>query len=171
MNVEDIRLLYGYNSWANRRTREACAQLAPEQFTRDLGSSFGSVRDTLVHILGAEWIWLERWLGRVPTGFPKSADFADLASVERRWAEIERGLTAFVASLKPEDLQRVVHYTNMSGVAQEGPVWPMLQHLVNHGTYHRGQITTLLRQLGAKPISTDMLNGYRELAAKAKASA
>ena len=66
MNLDDFRRLYDYNSWANRRTLEACAPLNDEQFTRDLRSSFRSVRDTLVHILLVEWLWRERWLGRSP---------------------------------------------------------------------------------------------------------
>ena len=69
MNVEDLRLLYDFNAWANRRTIEACASLTSEQFTRDLASSFRSVRDTLAHIYGAEWLWLERWHGRIPSAF------------------------------------------------------------------------------------------------------
>ncbi len=171
MNVEEIRLLYGFNSWANQRTREACAQLTPEQFTKGLGSSFSSVRDTLAHLLGAEWIWLERWSGRTPEVFPKAADFPDLASLERRWAEIERELATYIASLKQEDLDRVLHYKTMAGTPMEGQLWQMLQHLVNHGSYHRGQVATLLRQLGAKPNSTDLIGYYRELGMKAKASA
>ena len=70
MNAEDIRNLFEYNAWANHRSLEAAAALTPEQFTRDLGSSFKSVRDTLAHIAAAEWIWLERFHGRSPSGFP-----------------------------------------------------------------------------------------------------
>ena len=170
MNVEDIRTLYAFNSWANRRTRETCAPLAPEEFTRDMRSSFGSVRDTLVHLLGAERVWLERWLGRSPEAFAAPTDFPDLASVERQWAEIEREQAAFIASLKPEDLGRVLRFKAFSGAPQEDQLEHTLQHLVNHGTYHRGQVATMLRQLGAKPVSTDMIAYQRELRAKAKSA-
>ena len=71
MTPEEIRTLFAYDAWANGRTLDACAALTPEQFTRDLGSSFRSVRDTLAHILGAQWIWLERFHGRSPTALPK----------------------------------------------------------------------------------------------------
>jgi len=170
MNVEDFRVLYEFNSWANQRTLDSCAALTQEQFTRDLGSSFKSVRDTLVHIFSAQWIWLERWHGRVPAAFPNAADFPDFASVKRRWREVESDLSKFIAPLQPEQLDRVLHYKLMSGAAMEGPLWPMLQHLVNHGTYHRGQIATMLRQLGAKPNSTDMIAFYRERAARTPVS-
>jgi uncharacterized damage-inducible protein DinB len=164
MNIDDIRLLYDFNTWANHRTIEACATLAPEQFTRDLASSFRSVRDTLAHIYGAEWIWLERWHGRTPSALPSAADFPDLESVRRRIVEIDRNLVDFAASLNADDLHRVVQYKTVAGAANAQPLWQMLQHLANHSTYHRGQVTTLLRQLGAKAISTDLLSFYRERA-------
>jgi len=169
MNIEDVRTLYDYNSWANHRAVEACAAVAPEQFTRDLGSSFRSLRDTLAHIYGAEWIWLERWHGRNPTGLPSSTDFPDFETTRRRFVEIDRNLVDYVASLTAGDLQRVIEIKTTAGASHAQPLWQMLQHLVNHGTYHRGQVTTLLRQLGAKAVSTDLIGFYRERAAQAKA--
>ena len=104
------------------------------------------------HICGAEWIWLERWHGRSPDGVStEPADFPDLESVRRRWAEIERDLLDYVASLTPDDLQRVVQFKTHGRARRNAqPLWQLLQHLANHSTYHRGQVTTLLRQLGAK---------------------
>jgi uncharacterized damage-inducible protein DinB len=169
MTVDDFRTLYEYNSWANRRTLDACSALSVEQFTRDLHSSFGSVRDTVAHIYGAEWIWLERWHGRIPSALPTAADFPDLAALRARWAEHERNLNEYIRSLTPSELGRVIKYQNTKGVPFEGPIWPMLQHVVNHSTYHRGQVTTLLRQLGAAPASTDLIVFYRERTAQASA--
>lgn len=160
MTIEDVRLLYDYNSWANRRVLDACVPLSAAQLTQNLNSSFPSVRDTLAHIMLAEWLWLERWLGRSP-GFP-TENFSDLASLRSRWQKIEADLSAFVQRLTSSDLARVVEYKNTKGRAFSNPMWQMLQHLVNHGTYHRGQITTLLRQLGATPVATDMIAFYRE---------
>ena len=171
MNAEDFRLLYDYNSWANHRTLDACAPLNDEQFTRDMGSSFRSVRDTLVHVMLVEWIWLERWHDRGPDKYPAASDFANLESVRGRWAEIESNLLDYVAALRADDLQRVVHHRTMAGVPQAAPLWQMLQHLANHGTYHRGQITTLLRQLGANATGTDLITFYRERATQAAAKA
>jgi uncharacterized damage-inducible protein DinB len=169
MNLDDFRRLYDYNSWANRRTLEACAPLNDEQFTRDLRSSFRSVRDTLVHILLVEWLWRERWLGRSPDNYPPASDFPTLEAVRRRWAEVESNLLGYVASMKPEDLDRVIEHKTTAGVPQAAPLWQMLQHLVNHGTYHRGQVASLLRQLDAKPMGTDLIIFYRERAAQTKA--
>ena len=169
MNLEDFHRLYEYNSWANHRTLEACAGLSDEQFTRDLRSSFRSLRDTLVHILLVEWLWRERWLGGSPDKYPPASDFPNLESVRRRWSEVERNLLGYIASLKPEDVDRVIEYKTTAGVPQAAPLWQMLQHLVNHGTYHRGQVATMLRQLDAKPIGTDLIIFYRERATQTKA--
>lgn len=169
MNVEDFRLLYDYNAWADHRTLEACAVLNEEQFTRDMGSSFRSVRDTLLHIMQVEWLWLQRWHGRSPTSFAADGEYPDAESIRARWAEIERDLLDYVASLTSEEVQRVVQHKTTAGAPQAQPLWQMLQHLVNHGTYHRGQVATMLRQLGAQPSATDLIFFYRERAAQAKA--
>ena len=169
MNVEDFRLLYDYNAWADHRTLDTCAALSLEQFSQDMGSSFRSVRDTLLHIMQVEWLWLERWHGRSPTSFAPNGEYSNVESIRARWLEIERDLLDYVASLTPAEVQRVVQHKTTAGVPQAAPLCQMLQHLVNHGTYHRGQVATMLRQLGAKPTATDLIYFYRERAAQAKA--
>jgi uncharacterized damage-inducible protein DinB len=164
-----MTLLFTYNQWANRHTVGACEGLTSEQFTRALGSSFSSVRDTLAHIYGAEWIWLERFDGRSPTGLPPGTEFPDWATVSARLEEIDAELLRYVAGLRAADLDRIVEYSTVAGKGSAGPLWSMLQHVANHSTYHRGQIITLLRQLGAKAVSTDLIAFYRERAASAPA--
>ncbi len=167
MTPEQIRALYDYNAWANRRILDACGALTEEQFTRDLGSSFRSVRDTLVHIMLGEGFWLERFRGRSPGAVPPVEPLPNLARVRERWAGIERELCQFVAGCTAEDLARVQHYRTTEGNPSAQPLWQMLQHLANHGSYHRGQITTMLRQLGAAPSATDLIKFYREACGKA----
>jgi uncharacterized damage-inducible protein DinB len=169
VNVEDCRVLFSYNSWANRRILDACSALNDEQFTRDLKSSFGSVRDTLVHASSGEWVWIERWHGRTPAEFPKAVDYPTVESVRRRFTEIDRDLVDWVASLTDGELQQPLAYRTMAGEAQAQPLWQLLQHVANHGTYHRGQVATMLRQLGTKAVSTDLIAYYREQAAKLSA--
>lgn len=164
MTPEEMCLLYDYNAWANRRALDAASALTKEQFTKPLGSSFASVRDTLAHICGAEWVWLERFQGRSPASLPDSAQYDDVGSLREKWAEQEARLLAFVGKLTQEDLNRVMEYKTLKFGVYRNPLWQSMQHLVNHGTYHRGQITTLLRQLGAQPILTDLMHFYRERA-------
>ncbi|PYU21908.1 MAG: damage-inducible protein DinB [Acidobacteria bacterium] len=164
---EHARALFAYDAWANRRILDATAALSPEQFTRDLGSSFRSVRDTLAHILGAEWVWLERFHGRMPASLPSADQFPDLASLRGRWTQFESDLLSYVGGLSAADLERSFDYRDTKGNPHSFVLWQALQHLANHGTYHRGQVITLLRQLGAKPVSTDLIGFFRERAAQA----
>lgn len=170
MTPQEFRTLYEYDAWANARVLKACAALTPEQFTRNLGNSFGSVRDTLVHILGAQMVWIERLSGGAPAGLPSADGYPDLVSVRTKWGEIEPALRAYVSGLTAPDLERVLEYRNLKGVEFRDQISHILQHLANHGSYHRGQITTLLRQLGATPVNTDMIGFYRERAAAKAAS-
>lgn len=167
LDPSTMRLLYDYNSWANRRMLEACATLSGELFTRDLRSSFASVRDTAAHIYGAEWLWLERFHGRSPTALPTPADFPELATLRHRWAELERNLLGYVAALSSADLAKVYEFRTTRGVVYPSALWQALQHVANHGSYHRGQVATMLRQLGAKPNYTDLIYFFRERAGQA----
>jgi uncharacterized damage-inducible protein DinB len=169
MTPEEMRTLYDYNAWANHRSLDAAAKLTNEQFTKAMGSSFGSVRETLAHICGAEWIWLERFQGRSPSSLPDVLECADVASLRAKWAGQEARLLAFVAQLTQEDLNRMMEYKTLKFGIYKNPLWQSMQHVVNHGTYHRGQVTTLLRQLCAQPILTDLMPYYRERATAASA--
>jgi uncharacterized damage-inducible protein DinB len=162
MTPQEMRTLYDYNAWANRRSIEAASALTAEKFVQPMGSSFGSVRDTLAHIWGAEWIWLERFQGRSPSSLPDTTQFQDMASLRERWDELEARLLSFARGLSQADLERVFEYKTLKFGVYRNPLWESMQHLVNHGTYHRGQVTTLLRQLGAQPIATDLMHFYRE---------
>jgi uncharacterized damage-inducible protein DinB len=169
MTPEEMRVLYDYNAWANRRQLEAVAKVTTEEFLQPMGSSFGSLRDTIAHIYGAEWVWLERFQGQSPSSLPDVTQFQDVLSLKEKWIELEGRLLAFVSGLTQEDLNRVMEYKTLKFGVYRNPLWQSMQHVVNHGTYHRGQVTTLLRQMGAQPILTDLMHFYRERAAAAGA--
>ena len=161
ISVNMLRELFEYNYWARDRQLQACAALTQDQFLRPMGSSFSSLRDTLAHLVGAEWVWLERWRGHSPTVLEAqefSADkFPTLGAIQERWRTVERGARGYLATLKEETLARPLNYINLKGEAWTYPLWQTLLHVVNHQTYHRGQVTTLLRQLGAEAPSIDYL--------------
>ncbi|MGO9083926.1 MAG: DinB family protein [Candidatus Sulfotelmatobacter sp.] len=162
MDIPFISELYSYNRWANAKTLVVASRLDNEAFTRELGNSFSSVRDTLVHILGAEWIWLERWNGRSPKALPSSAELPTLAAITARWKQMEAEQNSFLQRLRASDLSAVLSYVNPRGETWSYPLGQQMLHVLNHSSYHRGQITTLLRQLGAEPVSTDLLLYYDE---------
>jgi uncharacterized damage-inducible protein DinB len=168
MKPVEIRELLAFNAWANHKILAASETLTSEQFTRSMGSSFGSVRDTLAHIWAVEWVWLERVQGRSPASFPDTRDFTDLASLRPRWAEVEERWLEYASRLDQSALDEEIEYKTLSFGPSLNSRWQMMQHVVNHGTYHRGQVTTLLRQLDAKSVGTDLITFYRERKAAAK---
>jgi uncharacterized damage-inducible protein DinB len=162
MTKHDVHLLFEYDRWANNRILQAVSALTAEQFTRDLGGGFRSVRDTLVHIIGGERGWLTYWREPSPSSdfltdlwtrndalFTPDA-FPDVATVRLKWAEIEKEQAEFLNRVTNESLERMLpFYTIQMELAQ------LMQHLANHSTYHRGQIALMMRQLGAQPVATD----------------
>lgn len=168
--IDEIRELYAYNRWASRRIVDAASRLSADELARDLGSSFSSVRDTLAHILAAEWVWLERWRGRSPEAVPDSWNLGTPDELRAKWAEVEDDQAALLSELSEQDLLRRVAYRNTTGEAFEQPMGQMLRHVVNHSTYHRGQVVTMLRQLGAEAPSTDLILFYRQRGAEARES-
>jgi uncharacterized damage-inducible protein DinB len=162
MTKDDIQLLFEYDRWANNRVVQAVSALSAEQFTRDLRGSFRSVRNTLVHIIAGEWGWLAYWKEPSP-GSAFLADlrtrrdalfnpdaFPNLATLQLKWAEVEKEQVEFVNRLTDESLEKMVPFrTTQVRLAH------LMQHLANHSTYHRGQIALMMRQLDAVPLATD----------------
>lgn len=169
MKPVEMRELFAFNAWANHRVLSAVEALTTEQFTKSMGSSFSSVRDTLAHICGVEWVWLERLQGRSPASIPEAKDFPDITTLRARWVEIEKRWLEYVSRLDQSELEEEVDYKTLSYGASRDPRWQMMQQVVNHGTYHRGQVIVLLRQLGARGVGTDLISFYRERKAAAKA--
>jgi len=155
--LETIRLLYDYTRWADTKALEAVSKLTAEQWTKDLGSSLKSVRDTAVHLASAQWIWLQRWKGESPKGMWAAAEYPTQTSLRERWEPQTRELSAFAAAQTEESLTKPLQYRNLKGDLVTFPLGHQMLHLANHSTYHRGQVTTLLRQLGAQPVSTDFI--------------
>jgi uncharacterized damage-inducible protein DinB len=163
MTLSDLQTLIEYHVWARGRMLDGVEPLAPEQFTRDLGNSFKSIQETVTHLYFADWVWLKRWQGDSPAGKVPIEQFVDVAAARRAWSEHDTKLQALVDGLGEAGVNRVFQYQMINGSSGSSPFWQMLQHLVNHGSYHRGQVTTMLRQMGvAPPKSMDMIAFYRE---------
>jgi uncharacterized damage-inducible protein DinB len=173
MTKDDIQLLYEYDRWANNRVLQAVSALSAEQFTRDLGGSFPSVRDTIVHIVAGEWGWLAYWkepsrtsafltdLRRRRDALFNPDAFPSAAAVQSKWAEVENEQAEFVNHLTNESLEAMLPLRTT-----QASLGHLMQHLANHSTYHRGQIAMMMRQLDAEPVATDfhvfLVEGRRE---------
>jgi uncharacterized damage-inducible protein DinB len=90
------------------------------------------------------------------------ADLPNITAVKSKWEEVEKGMLSYVHSLNEEQLQTTFTFLNFKGEPVSNVLWQALQHLVNHGTYHRGQITSMIRQLGGTPANTDLIGFYRQ---------
>ena len=162
MSLDDLITMIDYHYWARDRMLDALERLPPEQYARDLGSSFKSIRETVVHMYAAEWAWYSRWQGTSPTALLTSEPYPDVASIRRAWTETEANVRAFANRLGGSGVTKVIEYKLLNGSAGASPFWQMLQHVVNHASYHRGQVTTMLRQMGAQPAKPmDMIAFYR----------
>ncbi len=162
MTLNDIHLLYEFNYWAKARMLSAVDALSEELLYNDLKTSFGTLHGTLVHICAAEDVWLQRLTGTTSPKFLKVTDLPNYSAVKSKWGEVEKGMLTYVHSLNEEQLQQTFTFFNIKGEPVANVLWQALQHLVNHGTYHRGQITSMIRQLGGTPASTDLMAFYRQ---------
>ncbi|MEO8483700.1 MAG: DinB family protein [Acidobacteriota bacterium] len=159
----DLDLLLDYHYWARDRLIDAVAPLTPADYVADRGNSFPSIRDTVVPLYSSEWVWYSRWRGQSPSAQRAAAEYPDVPSVRAAWLDLEREVRAHVGGLDADARARVFDYHAFSGQPLRSVFWHTLQHLVNHGSYHRGQLTTLLRQIGAAPPkSMDLIAFYRE---------
>lgn len=161
MTTDEATQLFGYGSWATALMFSAAEALTQEQIETFIESGFPSVRATLAHIVAAEWLWLRRWLGESPTSMPVWADKATLTEIRVELATIEAERASFLARLTDADLEGVVSYGGQDGQTFSHPLGQLMRHVVNHSTYHRGQLATMLRQLGHAPPSTDFTRYLR----------
>jgi uncharacterized damage-inducible protein DinB len=162
MNLSDIKHLFEYTEWANQLALAAAAELSDDDLRRDFKISHGSIFGTLVHMAGAEWIWLERWHGHSPAGKDAWAlwtidSCADPATLQSRWGELADRRREFLAQLDESSLPADLQFTLLNGDSSSLPLGDQMQHVVNHATLHRGQVVGMIRQLGITPPATDLL--------------
>ncbi len=149
MLIAHFQSLFAYNSWAWRRVFPSLASLPDAEYKAERPFFWGSLHGLMTHGVTAEWIWLERIQGNNPTKLLDPDDFADFAGIRARW-EIERERWGdYLADLTETELQRTVVYRNTRGTTYQMPARAILQHVVNHSTEHRSQMTPVLFQLNA----------------------
>ena len=162
MNLTDIKSLLDYTEWANDLALDAASRLPDEGLRRDVGISHRSIFGTLVHMAGAEWIWLERWHGRSPTKSEAWTRWSiegctGLAVLKDRWTNLINERAQFVSALDETQLAADLPFKLLSGDPSSMRLINQMQHVVNHATMHRGQIVGMIRQLGIEPPATDLL--------------
>lgn len=162
MNLTDIRHLFDYTEWANDLAMDAAVRLSDEQLCHDFGISHRSIFGTLLHMAGADWIWLERWNGRSPKkddawSLWTTDSCPHLATLRDRWGNLVDGRRRFIAELDEERLSAELPFKLLSGDPNSMRLVDQMQHIANHATMHRGQVVGMIRQLGFEPPATDLL--------------
>lgn len=169
--LEHARFMARYNRWMNERLYAAAATLSDEERCRDRGAFFGSIHNTLNHLVLTDKIWLGRFAAQGTRFEALSAEllavpgfsglnqvlFDDFVALRTHRALLDAAIEAWTAEMTPAYIRQTMHYANTSGVQRSHPLWQALSHLFNHQTHHRGQLTTLLTQTGIDPGVTDLI--------------
>ncbi len=164
MTQQEIKLLFAYNAWAMNRVFEAVEALPTEQLMKDMHSSHESIHGTLAHLVGAEKVWLERWNGNPSPPFMKPAEVPTLDKLREVWNKVGFEIAKFVAGMTDRKLQEVFEMKTSDGQPHKHIYWQSMLHVVDHTTFHRGQVIVMMRQQGVKPPTTGMINFFRETA-------
>jgi uncharacterized damage-inducible protein DinB len=162
MNLSDVKQLFNYTEWANELAMQAAGKLPDESLRRDVGISHNSIFGTLLHMAGAEWIWLERWNGRSPAKAVAWSQWttescSDLSMLSERWTNLINSRAAYVSALDDTKLEQELSFRLLSGDPSSMRLVDQMQHVANHATLHRGQVVGMIRQLGIDPPSTDLI--------------
>jgi uncharacterized damage-inducible protein DinB len=161
MTIHQIALQFAHNEWANGLLLSAANALEPEEQRRDLASSHRSVLGTLFHLVYSEWDWVHFWQGKtweqIIREEPAEADVPTVALLQPQWAAIVQTQKDFLGSLSDAGIGHRISYKDFQGEAREFSLGETMLHLLNHSSYHRGQVVTLIRQLGKTPPTTDFL--------------
>ncbi len=162
MTVKDLKTFYDYNYWANQKIISVIQQLTPDEFIKDVAGGYGSIRNTLVHILSTEWGWLSRCGGQKRGPSLKADNYPTVDLIISDWKKVEKYILEFLSQLSDTDLTNNVEYPGKDDVIRSMPVGELLHHSIIHAAHHRGQIAVLLRELGYSPGSFDILFFYAE---------
>jgi uncharacterized damage-inducible protein DinB len=158
--------MFEYNEWAWQRVFPKLAALPAEEYLRERPYFWHSLHATAVHCYGAEWIWLRRCRGDLPTTFPDAGDFASLNALRAEWDPLRRAWREWLATLTEGDLAQMMHYKRLDGTPKEVLLSDLLHHVVNHGTEHRSQMTPILYALGHPTEELDYIHFVQESGVK-----
>ena len=160
MTPEEARSLFAYDVWANDALLEAVSSLPEEELLRERPSSHGSLLGTLIHIMGAEEVWLGRWTGKT-VSLPSPENVPSLEALKSRWLRVREERKSFVDGSDEAKLAEELEVTTPAGDTYRNTFAEMFRHLTNHSSYHRGQVVSMLRESGVRPPSTDLIRFYR----------
>jgi len=170
--VDNYRWLARYNGWMNQRLYDACEQLPDQERKRDRGAFFGSIHNSLNHLVWGDQLWLLRFAAQEGVSFDslkggvldlpagavhETVLYPDWAGLRAQRVRLDEAIERWLAEMPADYPLQIMRYSNSKGVQREHPAWMALTHFFNHQTHHRGQVTTLLTQAGVDPGLTDLI--------------
>lgn len=155
MQISEIKVLFQYNYWANKRILSTAEKITPGQFSKPDNVSWGSLHGTFVHIMEAEEAWRVmcqssniNYEEMTPDNYPT------IEAIRTRWDKVERDMVAYLDSLTDEDLSGIISY-DVRGKTRTRVLWHCLLHVVNHGTQHRSECALMLTKFNQSPGEID----------------
>jgi uncharacterized damage-inducible protein DinB len=173
MQVDEIKLMFEYNYWADRRILDACAGVSQAQYIAPTHCGFGrsSLRETLIHLVDNEWQWRITCQGyydqprndeEYEATILTEQQFPTFAALEQRWEAERREMQAVLAGFTEERLNGTIRYVIERGVVREWVLWQILYSAVDHGTQHRSEAAAMLTTYGQSPGDLDFTIFLRE---------
>ncbi len=159
--LSQLKEMYAYMIWADNRIIEAATTVPDEGFRRDQNISAGSVHKLLLHALGAQWLWLGRWQGDSTRKFPTPEELPTVGAIKGRWGEVHQMLLAFLNQQTDESVEKRIEYIR-NGQPHANKLLHVMCHAADHGTYHRGQLNSMIKLAGGKPVDVGYVT-YRRV--------
>ena len=160
MTKDYFKEIAEYNLWANNIVCTWLQQITDEQWNKEVISSFNSIQETVLHIISAERAWLERFKKNPQTVWIQSSFEGTKDDHIKLWKETSEELKNFIDAFDENNLTTNLDFKRLNGEAYSMPYYQLFAHVVNHGTYHRGQLVTMLRQVGFTNVSSTDLSGF-----------
>jgi uncharacterized damage-inducible protein DinB len=160
--MENISFLIDYHVWAHNKVLHQLQTVTAGEWNKDLGGSFPSLHQLCKHLVSADYRWLQRWKGVPLANIPDTFVFESYTQVNAVWQPILEEMKTVSNHFFETGVNQPLSFTTAKGDAYSMPFWQTLYQVVNHGTYHRGQITNMLRMLNRQPVGTDILLFFAE---------
>jgi uncharacterized damage-inducible protein DinB len=153
---EHLQYMLEYVRWADGELLAASRSVPDEGYYKDQGISLGSIHKLLVHCMAAQWIWLSRWRGESPTRLENHDDYPNRDSLMQRWPLVHSAMNDFLGTQSPKALAREVQYRNTRGELLSYPLADLMLHVIDHASYHRGQLNTMIKHAGGHPTNVSI---------------